>query len=165
MMNPNTNEEPHAPKRQKREITKTTTHPVVAVLEQAVETCPTAEMYLASIQFLQSQNDDTDDEYPLVIHKLLIQAKDGDISSPSLVTSRSGYTCPGRKIGGCSVYSSTGLHEHGLAPRTTNCQTCNYGCNGLDCVILLLERMKRRHPVVSCAWHWSGHFPMAARSK
>jgi U3 small nucleolar RNA-associated protein 6 len=70
-------------KRQKLDSTTTTGNPVVAVLEQAVEACPTAEMYLASIQFLQSSQDS---EYPLAIHKLLIQAKDKEISSPALTS-------------------------------------------------------------------------------
>lgn len=58
-------------------------YPVLAVMEEAMEAVPTAEMYVQSIQFLRSL-DENEEEYQLFIHKLLIQAKDKEIFTTKL---------------------------------------------------------------------------------
>jgi len=80
-------EEEHDSKRQKKDSDGTSScNPVLTVLEEAIEALPTAEMYVKSIQFLRSymQQQEEDEEYQLFIHKLLIQAKDKEISSTHL---------------------------------------------------------------------------------
>ena len=88
-------------------------NPVLAVLEEAVDTLPSAEMYVKSIQFLRSLEDE-EDAYQLFIHKLLIQAKDKEIESAELVLEEADVLVHEGKLGAAMET----LKQHALSCKT-----------------------------------------------